>query len=242
MYRMFIIAVALLLCGTQAVAEEAAVEEKLKSSLSNNFPGSLEISETPIKGIYEIIHNKNNVFYSDASGDFILQGSLIDVKQRKDLTQEALEVRLKPMRQETLAEVPADRFIEFGDPEAKHEVVVLTDVNCGYCRKLHNQRAKYAKYGIKVRYLLTPVLGPSSTDKATSVWCADDRQTAMTDAKMGRDIPTVRCNAKLDENLQIMRDFDIRGTPAILLEDGTLLRGYIAPERLLEQIELSKEG
>ena len=238
MYRIFIIAGALLLCATQAATEEAVMEEKLKHSLSDNFPGTLEISETPLKGIYEVVHDKKNVFYTDANGDFVLQGSLIDVKQRRDLT----EVRIKQARKETLAEVPADRFIEFGNPEAKHEIVVLTDVNCGYCRKLHNQRAKYAKYDIKVRYLLTPVLGPDSTDKATSVWCADDRQTALTDAKTGKDIPTIRCDAHLDKNLEIMRTFDIRGTPAILLEDGTLLRGYVEPERLLDQIELSKEG
>ena len=242
MYRIFIIAVALLLCATQATTEEMAVEEKLKRSLSANFPGSLEISETPLKGLYEVVHNKSNIFYTDGNGDFILQGSLIDVKQRKDLTQETLEVRLKPMRVETLAELPADRFIEFGNPEAKHEVVVFTDVNCGYCRKLHDQRTRYSKYDIKVRYLLTPILSRNSTDKATSVWCADDRQAAMTDAKMGKEIPTVRCDAKLDENVQILQDFNIRGTPAILLEDGTLLRGYKEPEEVLKEIELSKEG
>ena len=238
MYRIFIIAVALLLCGTQAATEEAALAEKLKRSLGSNFSGNLEISETPLKGIYEVMHDKSNVFYTDANGDFVLQGSLIDVKQRKDLTDE----RLKQVRKEALAEVPADRFIEFGNPEAKHEVVVFTDVNCGYCRKLHDQRTRYAKYDIKVRYLLTPVLGPDSTDKATSVWCADDRQTALTDAKMGQDIPTVRCDARLDENLEIMKDFNVRGTPAILLEDGTMLRGYVEPEKLLEEITISKEG
>ena len=238
MYRIFIIAVALLLCATQAATEEAVVEEKLKSSLGNHLPGSLEIRETPLKGIYEVVHDKSNVFYTDANGDFLLQGSLIDIKQRKDLTDE----RLKQVRQETLAEVPADRFIEFGNPEAEHEVVVFTDVNCGYCRKLHNQRTQYAKHDIKIRYLLTPVLGSDSTDKSTSVWCADDRQTALTDAKMDKDIPNVRCDANLDNNLKIMRGFDVRGTPAILLEDGTLLRGYVEPEQLLEQIELSKEG
>ena len=238
MYRIFIIAVALLLCGTQAATEEAALAEKLKRSLGSNLPGNLEISETPLKGIYEVMHDKSNVFYTDANGDFVLQGSLIDVKQLKNLTDE----KLKQIRKATLAEVPADRFIEFGNPEASHEVVVFTDVNCGYCRKLHDQRTRYSKYDIKVRYLLTPVLGPDSSDKATSVWCADDRQTALTDAKMGKDIPTVRCDARLDENLEIMRDFNVRGTPAILLEDGTLLRGYVEPEKLLEEITISKEG
>ena len=238
MYRIFIIAAALLLCGTQAIAEEAALAEKLKRSLGDRLPGNLEISETPLKGIYEVMHDKSNVFYTDANGDFILQGSLIDVNQLKNLT----EGKLKQIRKDTLAEVPADRFIEFGSPEAKHEVVVFTDVNCGYCRKLHDQRARYSKFDIKVRYLLTPVLGADSSDKATSVWCADDRQTALTDAKMGKDIATVRCDARLDENLEIMKDFNVRGTPAILLEDGTLLRGYVEPEKLLEEITISKEG
>lgn len=239
MYRIFIIAAAtLLLLASQANSDEAAIEAKLKNSLGDNFPGTLEIKETPLKGIYEVVHNKSNVFYTDGSGDFVLQGALIDVKQRKDLTEE----RLKQARKETLAQVPADRFIEFGDPKAEHEVIVFTDVNCGYCRKLHNQRTRYAKYDIKIRYLLAPVLGPDSTDKATSVWCSDERETVLTAAKMGEAIPTIRCNARLDENLEIMRTFNIRGTPAILLEDGTLLRGYVEPEQLLEQIEFSKDG
>ena len=238
MYRIFIITATLLLCAALATAEQRTTEEKLKQSLSGDFPGTLEINETPLKGIYEIVHDKRNIFYTDANAEFVLQGSLIDIKQRKDLT----EQRVKQVRQEMITTVPTDRFIEFGDPKAEHEVIVFTDVNCGYCRKLHNQRAKYAKYDIRVRYLLTPVLGPDSTDKATSVWCADDRQTALTAAKAGEDIPMIRCDASLDKNLEIMRAFNIRGTPAILLEDGTLLRGYVEPEYLLDQIELSKEG
>ena len=238
MYRIFIITITLLLCVTQAISEGTAVVEKLKRSLSDNFSGTLEINETPLPGIYEVVHNKKSIFYTDENADFIFQGSLIDMKQRKDLT----EQRAKQTRQEAIAEVPTDRFIEFGNPKAEHEVVVFTDVNCGYCRKLHNQRVKYAKYDIKVRYLLAPVLGPDSTVKATSVWCADDQQTMLTDAKMGEHIPTIHCDARLDENLEIMKSFDIRGTPAILLEDGTLIRGYVEPENLLRQIELSKEG
>ena len=242
MYRIFIIIIALLLCATQATTEEAVSEEevvkaKLKRSLSDNFPGTLEISETPLQNIYEVVHDNRNIFYTDANANFLLQGPLIDIKQRKDLT----EVRLKQTRKETLASVPADRFIEFGNPDAEHEVVVFTDVNCGYCRKLHSQRAKYAKYDIKIRYLLTPVL-PDNDDKATSVWCSDERQATLTAAKMGDNIPTIRCDARLDQNLEIMSSFDIRGTPAILLEDGTLLRGYLEPDVLLDQIELSKGG
>ena len=238
MYRIFIIAIALLFCATAVASEENGTVEKLKSSLSSSFPGTLEIYKTPIENIYEVVHNERNVFYIDASGSFVLHGTLIDLKQRKDLT----EGRLKHVRKEALAKVPADRFIEFGDPKSKHEVVVLTDVNCGYCRKLHSQRAKYAKYDIKVRYLLTPVLGRDAVDKATSVWCADDKQTALTDAKMGKEIPTIRCDAHLDKNLEMMKFFEVSGTPAIILEDGTLLRGYMEPERLLNQIELSKRG
>ena len=238
MYRIFFIIIALLLYATLAVTEEMTTEEKLKQSLSNNFPGTLEINDTPLPGIYEIVHNKRNVFYTDASAQFIMQGPLIDIKQRKDLTEE----RLKRVRRQTIAEVPANHFIEFGDPEAEHEIVVFTDVNCGYCRQLHNQRDKYIEGDIKIRYLLTPVLGPDSTAKATSVWCADNRQTAMTTAKSGQDIPAISCNTELDENMDLIRDFNIRGTPAILLKDGTLLRGYVKPEDLLEQIELSKEG
>lgn len=225
-----LISVVLLICTTVGYGEADTMKQKLTRAIPG-LGAEVEIRKTPFGGIYEVI-NGTDVLYTNENIDFILQGTLFDIKQNKNLTEESV----KDIRKQVLAKIPDTRFINFGDPKAAHEVVVLTDVNCGYCRKLHEQRAKYAKLGIRVRYLLTPVLGESSIEKAISVACSDDPNQALTRAKMGIPIPTISCSAPINENLAIMRSFGIQGTPAIILSDGSLVRGYVPPDNLLQQI------
>ena len=235
MYRLLISIVLLLSFASTGYAELDEIKKKLNQAIPS-LPAEIKVRKTPFEGLYEVV-SQADVFYTNKNADFILQGTLHDVHHNKNLTEESQ----KHARHEIIATIPEKRFIDFGDPKARHEIIVMTDVNCGYCRKLHEQRAQYAKLGIKVRYLLTPVLGADSFEKAVSVACAKDPQKSLTRAKMGIPIPTVQCNSEINENLALMQLFGVRGTPAIFLEDGTLVRGYVEPENLMQQIKLSEK-
>jgi thiol:disulfide interchange protein DsbC len=130
--------------------------------------------------------------------------------------------------------------ILFSPSEVKHTVTVFTDVDCSYCRKLHSQIDDYMGLGIEVRYLLYPRNGPASRAWTTSedVMCASDRGSALTAAKLDREFKTTKCKSSaLTEHYSLGRDIGLSGTPAIVLEDGTLIGGYLSPEALATRIE-----
>ena len=130
-------------------------------------------------------------------------------------------------------------MIVFSPKEVKHTISVFTDIDCGYCRKLHNEMHKYNELGIKVRYLAYPRSGPGTPSfiKAENVWCADDRQQALTDAKNGKEVKSKACDNPVKQEFLIGTQVGVTGTPAIFLENGQLLPGYFPAERLIKILE-----
>ncbi len=120
-------------------------------------------------------------------------------------------------------------------------MTVFTDIECGYCRKLHSQIGEYEKEGIRVRYLFFPRAGKSSPayDEAVSVWCAGDnaaRSEALTKAKSGQQIEAKTCANPVDAHMAIGADLGLRGTPAIVTESGELIPGYVDPKHLAAKL------
>jgi len=116
---------------------------------------------------------------------------------------------------------------------------VFTDIDCGYCRKLHADMDKYNAQGIRVRYLFYPRAGLRSESyrKAVSVWCADDRKAAMTAAKTGRPLPARSCVNPVADQYNLGRQLGVRGTPALVLEDGEIIPGYVPPDKLRTMLD-----
>ena len=212
-----------------AAAGEKEIRERLKRALPD--AGELSIAQTPLPGIYRVIHG-TEVFYASEDGRYLLQGSFYDLEQGKDLT----EASAAEIRKKRLASL-GNRMITFPASNQRYEVTVLTDVTCGYCRRFHNHRRELDDLGITVHYLLTPLLGDKAHKDAVSVWCARDRNAALTAAKQGRAVPEKTCETPIDGNLRLMESFKVRGTPAIILADGTLIRGYVEPEELLKRLQ-----
>jgi thiol:disulfide interchange protein DsbC len=134
-------------------------------------------------------------------------------------------------------------MVIFGPRDPKYTVTVFTDVDCAYCRELHRQIAEYNRLGIRVRYLAYPRSGPNteSWTKAEEVWCSADRNTALTEAK--RDVPlkTKPCtNNPVAREYALGKDFDIKGTPAIVMASGELLAGYLPPAMLAQHLKESQ--
>lgn len=233
--RLFLAASAALIAIT-AQAGELAPEYQF---LEEMFP-SVEITgvrPSPVEGFVEMQVGAE-VTYVALDGKYVLQGSLYeyDGEGFVNLTDGAKNSYRKPY------------YTKFGDEESilfaaenpVAEVVVFTDIDCGYCRKLHRQMDDYMAKGISIRYLFFPRSGPGKESwmKAEEVWCADSRQDAMTFAKNDVPVESDPCDASIvSEHYKAVRELDLTGTPALLLSTGQLVPGYRSPDELLEILQ-----
>lgn len=209
-----------------------AGEAEIRASISNAMPGIKIDSVTPlqtIKGLYEVSVD-SKIVYASEDGKYILQGHLIDLVAKKDLTEE----KLSEKRRTAIDALGDDQTIIFKPEHSKYKVSVFTDIDCGYCRKLHSEIDQYLAEGITVQYLFYPRagVGSDSYKKAVSVWCSDDRQAALTAAKKGEVPQDKTCDNPVDEHMRLGNQFEARGTPMIVTEKGNIFPGYVPAKRL----------
>jgi thiol:disulfide interchange protein DsbC len=213
-------------------ADEAAVRAGMAKLLPTvELDG---IAESPVPGLYEVTLGPR-LFYMSEDGRYLIQGDVIDVESRKNLT----EAKLAVAKKKALEQLDEKKMVIFAAEKPAHTITVFTDIDCGYCRKLHREMEGYNEAGINVRYLFYPRagIGSPSFQKAVSVWCADDRKQAMTDAKSGKEIESKSCDNPVKEHLQLGQAMGVTGTPAIVLEDGEVLPGYIPAAKLAKFLD-----
>ena len=226
---------AALLAAAPALADAQldAVREKVSAMFDMISPE--DVNASPIPGWYTI-QKGSVVAYVSADGRYLLQGDLIDLDNQVNLT----EASRNESRRELMASVGDEQTIVFAPEEVKYKVNVFTDVDCTYCRRLHSQIKDYMDRGIEVRYLLYPRNGPTSPSWTTAeeVWCSPDRSNALTMAKLDRKFPSQDCDASIVQNhWNIGHEVGLTGTPAIVLDDGTLISGYLTPEQLKMRLD-----
>lgn len=205
--------------------------------LAKKIPGSKpeDFRASPLPGVFEYARGAEILYFS-ADGRFALAGDLYEVASETNLS----ERRRREARLALIGKVPENRMVIFGPRDAKHTVTVFTDVDCGYCRKLHSEITRYNQLGIRVRYLFYPREGPDSAgwDKAVAVWCSANRQEAMTRAKKGENITAPKCaTTPVAKDYELGQEVGLRGTPAIITSTGDLLPGYLPPDMLLKRLE-----
>ena len=188
-----------------------------------------QIAPAPLPGFQEVIVGGQVVYVSN-DGKYLLQGALYDVANRRNLG----EASMARVRSHLLQSVPVSDRIVFAPPNPKYTVSVFTDVECGYCRKLHSQIADYNRQGIAVQYLAFPRMGLGSDDfkKMVAVWCAADPRKALTDAKNDRPVAYRNCTNPVTLEYNLGQRVGLTGTPMILASDGTLMGGYVPPAQL----------
>lgn len=222
-----------------AADEPSAELEQVRAKVSGVFKEIKpeHVQTSPVDGWYTI-RKGAIIAYISADGRYLLQGDLIDLDDEVNLSEEARnEARL-----EMLAGIPDDQAIVFKPENPKYSVTVFTDIDCTFCRRFHSQINEYLAQGIQVRYLLYPRNGPGSDSwaKAEKVWCADDRNEALTLAKQDKPFKTHKCDASVVQtDYALGQDIGLRGTPAIVLQDGTLVSGYLPPSELTEALVAS---
>ena len=198
-----------------------------------------DITESPLEGVWQVAVG-SNVAYVTADGRYLIQGEVYDLATSENLT----ETSRSSARVDMLASVDPAEMIVFApeDGDVKHTITIFTDIDCGYCRQFHREIEQVNALGIEVHYLFYPRTGPDTESwaKADKVWCAgpDDRNTALTRAKLGGSVPETECaDTPVDEHFELGNLVGVRGTPAVFAENGELLGGYLPPKALAERLE-----
>jgi len=205
-----------------AQGQEATIRKNLSDRIPQ-IPRIEEITRSPMAGLYEIRLSTNEIYYSDAEGNFLIQGSLIDTKSKRNLTEER-EAKLSAIDFGTL---PFKDAITIVRGNGKRKLAVFEDPNCGYCKRFERDLAKVDN--ITIYLFLYPILGDDSVAKSRNVWCSKDPAGAWTQV-MSKDqpLPNANCNtAAVDRNVEFGRKFKITGTPTLIAQDGSRVPGAI---------------
>lgn len=235
-FSIFLLSISLLIPITVSAAQETAGSagaDKLKQALAKAMPNvkPTKISATPIDGLYEVIVGSQVVYMSD-DARYMIEGDLFDLKTKKNISEEAKS----SIRMAEINKLGVENMLVYRPEKVNSTVTIITDIDCPYCRRLHSEVPEYLKNDIEVRYIFMPLKGASDMKKTVSVWCSDDKQQALDTAKSGGVVEDKTCDNPIDEHLKLARELGIRGTPAIVLEDGHLLPGYVPIDKLLVEI------
>lgn len=214
-----------------AQSGESAVRGAIETLVPNAKIDS--IAESVVPGIFEVTI-EGRVVYVTAEGRYLIQGSIFDIPNRVDIT----EASRSKVRREALAQVTTGRIV-FAPPNPKYRLTVFTDIDCGYCRKMHEHITEYNSAGISIEYMFFPRagIGSDSYQKAVSVYCSTNQQKAMTDAKAGVALDRKECDNPIASQYTLSQQIGVTGTPAVFTEDGTQLGGYMPPDQLLQRLE-----
>lgn len=230
----YLLAGLLSFCAASAWAD---AEQNIRQSLDTlQFPVTVSsISESPVEGLFQVQLENGRVLYSTADGEHLIQGVMIAVNGG-DMRNLTAEVEAKAISG-IINGIPASELVVFAPKEPKTHVTVFTDVDCGYCRKLHEEVGQLNDLGIEVRYAAFPRGGMQSPTARTmqSIWCAEDQQTAMTRAKQGKSVTEASCDNPVIQQYQLGAQVGVQGTPAIFLANGTLVPGYKPASELAKE-------
>ena len=204
------------------------------------FPGATDYSldDSVVDGLYAVSIG-SEVIYVSKDGKFLIRGEIYDLQNSVNVTEEKRVLG----RLDVMQSLDEETMIIYEPKKIKHTITIFTDIDCGYCRKFHQQIGDYLDLGIRVRYLSFPRTGPDteSWEKAQSVWCSKNRQDSLDRAKQGKNVDSVFCfDSPVEKHYNLGSVFNISGTPTIVTEKGKIIVGYLPPESLL--FRLTEEG
>jgi thiol:disulfide interchange protein DsbC len=214
----------------------AGPEDAIKSKLNKMMPELAidKIQSTPIPSLY-LVQSGAQVLYVTADANTLIQGDMYDIHNSDKAVNLSDNVRQLGTK-EILSKVdPATMIIYQAKPE-KTSITVFTDIDCGYCRALHKEVKELNAAGVTVRYLAFPrsPKGTPSYNKAVYVWCAKDRNAALTEAKSGKEPAVASCNNPVDQHHEIAKAIGVNVTPVIILKNGQMIPGYVPAKELIK--------
>lgn len=238
----------LLLPALLAVPAHAGPEDVIRARLKATLPDAeiTAVTAMPVSGfasgLYQVISSNYEPVMVTGDGRYLIQGDLLEI--RNGAISNVSDQMMAGERAASLAKVRPDEMVIFPatSGKARKVIYVFTDPDCGYCRKFHAQMAEMNQRGIEVRYLAFPRGGMASpvAGKLSSVWCAKDRQRAMSDAKRGAALAAAAtlCKSPVGRQFALGTELGVRGTPAVFAQDGMQLGGYLPVDDLAKALQL----
>lgn len=221
-----------------STAVSGSAEDRARAAIAKLNPrAKVEyVGAAPLPGFREVIAGGQLLYVSD-DGRYLMQGAVLDLEAQEDLMQNS--PALAEHRRKLIAAIPHAERIVFAPPNAKYTVTVFTDIECGYCRKLHGEVGELNRLGIAVEYLAFPRMGLGSQDHKDmiSVWCSPDRKRALTEAKAGKPVPPRDCKNPVTMEYDVGQRVGVSGTPAIYSAEGVQLGGYLPPAALRAKLD-----
>lgn len=232
---------ATLVVAGASTLQAGEVEDTITEKLTAAVPGLKisEVRESEAKGLYEVYSNNGDTIFTTADGQYILTGDLLKVTANGIAN--VSEQGRASQRARTMDAFGGKGVITYAAKGTeKASIAVFTDIDCPYCRKMHDEVPQLNDMGITVHYYGFPRSGPNTPSfrKYISVWCSDDQQAAMDAAKQGRPVEEQSCDNPVREQFQLGGRVGVTGTPAIMLEDGNMVRGYVPAQKLAEGLGL----
>jgi thiol:disulfide interchange protein DsbC len=222
--------------GCSAQADQTT--DKLKAALQSHLGDATikSIDKTPIPGLYEV-NLGSQIVYTDATGNYVLIGDMVDTRTSRNLT----EARLSETNKIDFAKLPLEDAVKVVKGSGKRKIAVFSDPNCPYCKQLETTLKSIDN--VTVYTFLYPVLSPDSTAKSKSIWCSKDRGTTWESWMLDHKEPTTAgtCDtAALDKNLKLGRSMNVTGTPTVFLADGRRLPGAVPADRLEKELSAAQ--
>ena len=215
-----------------AQGQEAQIRKNLSERLPS-LPRIEEVRRTPMNGLFELRTEGNEIYYTDADGQFLIQGELIDARQKRNLTEE----RLEKLNAIDFSKLPVKDAFTLVRGNGQRKIAVFADPNCGYCKRFERDLEKLDN--ITIHVFVYPVLGPDSVQKSRHIWCAKDRAQAWQDWMLNAKTPApapANCDASaIDRNVEFGRKHRITGTPTTFTANGVRIPGAI-PLAQLEKL------
>ncbi|HEX2010235.1 MAG TPA: DsbC family protein [Roseateles sp.] len=230
------LSLALLLAAPLVLANEAVIRKNIAERLPQ-WPKLDEVRPAAVPGLWEL-RLGNEIRYTDATGTYLIEGELIDIKSRRNLTEE----RIAKLNQIDFASLPLKDAVVWKVGKGTRKIAVFADPNCGYCKRF--ERSLQEMKDITVYTFLIPILGGDSPDKSRAIWCAKDAQASwqawMLEGKQPPK-PGASCDdAAIERNLALARKHMVNGTPAVIFEDGSRAPGAISAEQLERRLTAQK--
>jgi len=230
-----VLIVATLAASLSVAAQEATIRKNLGERISQ-LKKIDEITKSPMPGLYEIRVNGTEIFYTDAEGNFLIQGNLIDTKQRRNLTEE----RVDKLTAISFDSLPLKDAFTIVRGNGKRKMAIFGDPNCGYCKRFERDLEKVDN--VTIHMFLYPILSADSNEKSRNIWCAKDKGKAWQDWMVRDQLPAVaNCDtAAIARNVEMGRKYKISGTPTLVFADGSRVPGAIGAAEVEKHLTAAK--
>ncbi len=212
---------------------DKAAMATLQAALKTRLP-SLKIDRinpTPLEGLFQVVVG-SEVVYMDEHAEYMIDGDLVSLVTKKNYSEQAKS----KIRLAALADLGENNMLVYHPEKEDFHITVVTDIDCPYCRRLHAEVPQYLQQNVAIRYIFLPLKGDNDRRKTESVWCAEDPRLALDIAKAGGDVETAHCDNPIDKMMKTARKLGVRGTPAIVLESGEMLPGYVPVDKLVAEL------